>query len=346
MCMKHGLAGVFLLAFSQLGYSQTGGDNTFAFLNVVSSARVASVGGNLISVKDNDLSLGMYNPALLNKSMHNTVSSSYVNYFSDINFGFVNYARHYDSIGTFSASVSYLNYGKFLETTDNGEIINEFTCSDYTLTLGYARQIDTSFSVGVNLKTLYSSYWQYFAWGLALDVGATYHRPDIGFTASALLKNFGFQLQSYTDSNREKLPFEVQVGVSQKLKHAPFRFSLGIENLQKWDLSYVDPTIQPEIDPATGDEIPVPAPGFFNKMFRHVVIGTELVTKNFTVGGGFNFRRRAELSYSEKPGMVGFSFGAGIKIKKIQINYALSSYHLAAKSNHITVAVNLDQFKN
>ena len=335
----------FLLFICLFSKAQTGGTDTYQFLNVVSSARVASVGGNLISVKDNDLSLCMYNPALLNKSMHNTVSSSYVNYFSDINFGFVSYARHYDSIATFSASMSYLNYGNFLETNDIGEIIGEFSVSDYNLTLGASRQIDTNFSVGANLKFLYSNYWQYSSFGVAADFGATYHRPDIGFTASALVKNMGYQLKGYTKSLHEPLPFEVQVAVSQKLKHAPFRFSLAAENLQEWDISYIDPTIQPQIDPATGDEIPVPAPGFFNKLMRHVVIGTELVTKNFVVGGGFNFKRRVELSYTDKPGLVGFSFGAGVKIKKIQISYALSSYHLAAKSNHITIAVNLDQFR-
>lgn len=343
--MKKAIFIISILSFSRFVSAQTGGTDTYQFLNLVNSARVASVGGNLISVKDNDLSLGMYNPALLNKSMHNTFSSSYVNYFSDINFGFLSYARHYDSVATFSATMSYLNYGKFLETNDVGEIIGEFTVSDYVLTLGASREIDTNFSIGANIKFLYSSYWQYFSIGAAVDFGATYHRPDIGFTASAVVKNMGYQLKGYTKSLHEPLPLDVQVAVSQKLKHAPFRFSLAAENLQKWDLSYIDPTIQPQIDPATGDEIPVPEPGFLNKLMRHVVIGSELITKNFTVGAGFNYRRRVELSYSEKRGMVGFSVGAGVKIKKIQINYALSSYHLAAKSNHLTVAINLDQFR-
>lgn len=345
MAMKRISFLVSMLVVSHFGYSQTGGTSTYQALNFVSSARISAVGGNLISVKDNDLSLGMYNPALLNKSMHNSIASGYVNYFSDINFGFVSYARHYDSIATFSASLSYLNYGKFLETTESGEIINEFSVKDYIFALSASRAIDTNFSVGASLKFLYSNYWLYSSSGIALDFGATYSRPDIGFTVSAIAKNLGYMLKSYTKSNHEKLPFEVQVAVSQKLKHAPFRFSFAAENLQKWDISYIDPTIQPQIDPATGDEIPVPEPGFFNKMARHLVIGTELVTKNFVVGAGFNYKRRIELSYSDKRGMVGFSVGAGVRIKKIQVNYALTSYHLAGKSNHITIGFNLDQFK-
>lgn len=325
--------------------AQIGGNASYSFLNLVSSARVGAMGGNLIAVKDNDVSLAMYNPALLNKGMDNSLSFSYVNYFSDINFGYASYAKHIDSIGTFSATFNYLNYGKFEARDETGVKTGDFNVGDYVLTLGAGREIDSNFSIGANLKTIYSGYYLYNSFGMAVDLGGTYSRQDRGFTASLLAKNIGYQFKPYQKGMRESLPFEVQLAVSKKLKHAPFRFSLAMENLQKWDLSYIDPTIKPTIDPSTGKEIPIKAPGFGDKLMRHAVIGAELVTKNFFLGFGFNYKRRKELHVNDHAGIAGFSFGMGLKIKKIQFSYALATYNQSSLSNHITVSFNLNEFR-
>lgn len=325
--------------------AQIGGDRSYSFLNLISSARIGAAGGNLLAVKDHDLSLALYNPSLLNKEMDQSLSFSYVNYFSNINFGFASYAKHIDSIATFSATFHYLSYGRFEERDNIGEKTGEFSIGDYVLTLGAGREIDSNFSVGANFKTIYSGYYLFNSFGIALDISATYQKKSKGFTAAALIRNFGTQLKAYQKGEREKIPLEIQLAVSQKLKHAPFRFSLALENLQKWDLSYVDPTLKPTSDPSTGEIIPVKIPGFGNKLIRHVVVGTELVTKNFFIGFGYNFKRRMELRVRDRSGMSGLSFGLGMKIKKFQISYSLATYNQAGISNHITFAFNLNEFK-
>ncbi|HLC83012.1 MAG TPA: penicillin-binding protein, partial [Bacteroidia bacterium] len=54
--------------------AQTGGNNTYEFLNLPISARVSALGGNLIPVKDNDLNVSLINPSLLSDSMSNNVA--------------------------------------------------------------------------------------------------------------------------------------------------------------------------------------------------------------------------------------------------------------------------------
>jgi hypothetical protein len=345
LSMRHFLS-ILLASFlaASAANAQIGGNTSYAALNLVSSARIASLGGNLIAVKDGDMTLGMYNPALLNKEMDQGAALSYVNYMGDINFGFAGYTKHIDSIATFSATLHYLNYGRFEERSETGEKLGEFSAGDYALTIGAGRQIDSLFSVGANFKMIYSSYYSYNAFALALDMGATFHKASRGFTASFLIKNFGLELDPLYTGSKQKLPFEAQIALSKKLKHAPFRFSLAYENLQQWDISYIDPTLKPTIDPTTGEEIPVEAPGFFNKLGRHMVIGTELVAKNFSIGFGYNFRRRQELKVTDKAGISGFSFGLGMNIKKIRFSYGLASYNRAGISNHITVAININEW--
>src|SRR5690554_7780094 len=55
---------------------RSGGSNTYEFLNLSSSARVAAMGGNQIAVKDDDIFLGIDNPALLNKQMRSEEHTS------------------------------------------------------------------------------------------------------------------------------------------------------------------------------------------------------------------------------------------------------------------------------
>jgi hypothetical protein len=336
------LPGFFFLCLT--AFAQIGGTNGFTFLNLVSSSRVAATGGNLLAADDADVQMGIYNPSLLNKSHHQAFNLSYVNYFGDINFGFAGMGWDIDSVATFAATIHYLNYGTFEERTETGEKLGEFQAGDYVLTLSAGRAIDTNFSVGANLKLLYSSYYNINAAGVAADVAATYKREELGFVAALVFKNVGFIFNNYIDTEQGKLPFEIQLALSKKLEHAPFRFHLALENLQKWDITYVDPTIKPVIDPATGlEQLPEPA-GFGDKFFSHMVFGTELITKNFILGLGYNHKRKSELRYSDRGGVAGFSFGLAMHIKKIQLGYSFASYHLAGKSNHITVGFNLKDF--
>jgi len=303
-------------------------------------------GSSMLSLKENDPSLGLVAPSLLGKHNHQQLSLNYINYVSDINYGFAQYVHHVDSIATFSAAMQFLNYGTFISTDVTGEVLGRFSVGDYALVLGAAKELDTNFSIGSNFKLIYSDMYINQSFGFAFDASASYNSIRKGFSATFLLKNMGMQLKPYYAGNREKLPFEIQLGVTKKLKYAPIRFSALLTNLQQWKLTYLDPTIQAQIDPTTGEEIPLEEPGFLNNALRHLVIGAEfLLGKNFYFGGSFNYKMRQELRYLDKPGIVGFGFGAGMKIKKFQIGYALNKYHLAGAANTITIAMRLSDFK-
>ena len=74
---------LFLLIFNFL-FAQIGGDNTFEFLNLNSSARIAALGGNAIATRTDDVTLVSENPSQLMPSMSKQVGLSFVNYFAGI----------------------------------------------------------------------------------------------------------------------------------------------------------------------------------------------------------------------------------------------------------------------
>lgn len=329
-------------------HAQVGGNNTFEFLNLPISARVAGLGGNVISARDNDLNITLTNPALLTDSMSNNMALSYVNYFADVNYGYLAYAKKVNNIGLFSGGIQYLDYGKFKRTDEFGNILGSFKASDMSINLSYANSVfDSNLVVGVTLKTIYSQMETYYSWGSAVDLGMVYARPAKKFAVGFVIKNVGRQWKPYTVGNYEKLPFEMQIGITKQPKHVPFRFSLTYENLEQWDLTYNDPNNPVNgKDPLTGKVIKQSKFKKYGDQFmRHMVIGGEfIISKNFFLRGGFNYQRRKELSIVERKGMTGFSFGFGFKVYKLHLSYARSSYHLAGASNNFSVSFDINNF--
>ena len=336
------LGGIFI---SCLGQAQLGGTTVFNSLNIPSSARVAAVGGNLIAVNDDDINLAIYNPSLLDSAMTGQAALSYVNYFAKTNFGFASYAKHVENIATFGATVQYFNYGKFDETDVNGDVIGEFNAGDIGLTIGAGIPIDTNYSIGANVKVLYSALESYYSVGAAIDLAATYNNEDRRLTAALVMKNIGYQLVAYNVSDREKLPFEIQLGISKRLKHAPFRFSIIAEFLQQWDLTYVNPNEVAVIDPITGETINQGGFEFGDKLMRHMVFGGEiLLGDNLSAQFGYNYRTRQEMKISNKPGTAGLSWGLGVGIKRFNFSYGNAKFHLAGASHHFTVTTRLSDW--
>ncbi|PCJ23613.1 MAG: hypothetical protein COA97_11385 [Flavobacteriales bacterium] len=339
---------IFLLFSSFISSAQIGGTNTYEFLNIPISARVAALGGSVIAVYDNDPTLALGNPSLLNSKMNGMVTFSYLNYFADINHGFFSYVKDFKKAGTFSAGIRYLDYGTFLEMDEGGNELGNFTAAEYAFVLGWGKNIDSSFSVGANLKPIYSSLYTYSSVGIAFDVSGTYYNKQKGFTASMVIKNIGTQLSPYVEGGeKEPIPFEIQAGISKRFKHVPFRLSVDMIQLQNWNLAYNDSIIATNNNEALTDEEKNERnkTSFLSEGFRHLVFGGEFVpSKSFMLRVGFNYRRRAELAHENKPGLVGFSWGVGFRIKKFHISYGSAKYHLAGPSNHFTVTTNLSEY--
>lgn len=325
-------------------FAQKGGESTYSFLGLTNSARVAALGGEAVSLRDDDINLVFHNPALLTSGMHNNLNLNYVNYFAGVNFGYASYGYHLENVGNFAAGIHYINYGTFERTDEYGENQGTFRASEYALNLVYSRAIiDTFLTVGVNMKPIYSSFESYASFGLAFDVGINYYNPRTYTSLGFVSKNMGLQLSTYTGT-REKLPFELQFGITQGLAHAPFRFSIIYQNLERWDLTYTTEESNDFTNP--GDEAEVGGFDVFgDKLMRHLVFGLEfLLGENVHIDLGYNYKRRQEMKVTAKPGMVGFSWGFGFRISKFHIAYGRSSYHLAGGTNHFSLTTNLSSF--
>ena len=341
--MKHRYYLVFLFCFSLFtANAQIGGESTYQFLELTNSARIAALGGSQIAIYDTtDLNLPYYNPATLHKGMENKVLVNYVNYLSDINYGYASYSKSYDSIGNFAVGMHYINYGDFRESTEFGELTgNHFKAAEYALNLIYSNHYKR-LNYGVNLKPILSSFESYQSFGIAADLGLSFASKSKYTNVALVVRNIGGQITTYYDEGeREKIPLNIQAGISSRLKHAPVIFSLNLQHLNNWDLANPEPK-KPDEEGALSflerDE------SFGKQLMRHIVFGVELLpSENFVLRAGYNYQRRQELKFDERASTVGFSAGFGIKVKRFRLDYGIARYHLAGSSNLFSLSINLN----
>jgi hypothetical protein len=353
--MRFRLFSFLLLTFitSSQVFAQLGGTSTYDFLQLPVSSRAAALGGDFIAVRDGDLSLAAENPSFLDSSVSNHLTLSYIPFFAGINYGYAAFAHTFDSIGplknvgTIALSIKEIDYGTFQYADFGGNEGGTFTAGEYMFQAGYGRPLqDSTFSGGANLKVIYSHLYQYVSWGAALDIGGSYISHNRRFFMGFVIQNIGHQIKDYTPGDNEPLPFDVKFAFAKKLAHAPFRFGITAQHLQKWDLTYLDPADTATVNTLTGQAITHSGLKIFaDKLMRHLVPNLEVVLgKNFSLRFAYNYELRQELELQAKRGLVGLSAGFGIKIYKFQINYALAEYNLAGSSNTFTIGIALDDF--
>jgi hypothetical protein len=338
---------LFVICLSKSLKAQIGGNSNFRFLDIPMTGRAAGIGGNSMSVWGNDINLIHSNPALLNKTMHRQAALNYCNYVSNMNFGYLAYAHHFEKAGTFAASMNFFNYGKFKGYDELGNETNTFRANDYSFNLNYAFHLpeDTSFNIGIGLKTIFSQYEAYSAFANALDFGATYHTKK-DFVISLTAKNVGTVWKNFTTTPGAEmtLPQTVQLGISKKLSKAPIRLIAVYDQLLKWNLRYVSPIdTAGQSNPFSTEETQDSTrfQKFYNKLgkntdnfFRHMVFGADiLLSKNFNVMLGFNYRRQREFGLPEKRGTGGLSFGFNLRIKKVNLTYSYNQMAVGGGSS-------------
>lgn len=324
--------------------AQRGGENVYSFLKLTNAARVAALGGMNVSINDDDLNLVFHNPALLTAGMDRNMNLNYVNYFAGVNYGYASYALQRAGLGNFAGGIHYVDYGAFYRTDEYGNVQGTFRASEYALNLVYSRSlIDSVLSVGVNVKPVFSIYERYTSLGLTADIGALYTLRATNTSVGVVVKNLGLQITSFSGT-REKVPFEIQAGITQALEHAPFRFNIQFQHLERWDLTYEKVNDSPDLF-GSETEVTNRFDQFADNLMRHAIFGVELLLgENFHFDMGYNYKRRQEMKMDSWPGMVGFSWGFGFRVSKFHVAYGRSTYHLAGGTNHFSLTTNLSEF--
>ena len=324
--------------------AQFGGSYTYAYLNMPAGARLSGLSGLNITTYDTDVNLAFQNPAVLNAQMDSRLSLQNAFLPAGILQGAVAYAKNFDGLHTtMGGGLQYRAYGNFEMTDPNGDRIGSFSGSEYALSWGASYGMN-KLHYGVNAKLLYSQLESYNSFGVAADLGAIYVDTTRLLNIALALRNIGTQIKPFTANNYEALPFEIDFGVSKRLRHLPLNLSFTLHDLQTFDIRYDDPNAVQTVNIFGADSTAKEKNYTVDKIAQHLnVAGEFYFGKSLMVRVGYDHMTRHEMSVETRRGLTGFSMGVGIRIKKYSIDYGHEFYSLAGGNNHLGIAVNLNE---
>lgn len=289
----------------------------FSFLRLPVSAHVAALGGDNITIDDDDPTVIFHNPALIANVADKSINLNFMTYMEGAKTASASFIKAWGERATWGVGAQYMDYGSMKETTVDNIEQGTFSAKDIAIAGTFTYLLSDRWSGGVTLRFISSSIGSYNSIGLASDLGLNYFDEERGWSLSAVAKNLGGQVKAYQD-DYEKIPIDLLVGVSKRLEAAPLRFSLTFSRLNRWDTSFI----------------------------QHVAIGADVfLGENIYIAGGYNFRRRDEMKISESSGSsshgAGLSVGAGLTLKRFKLNVAYAKYHVSASSILINATYSL-----
>ena len=289
----------------------------YSFLRLPVSAHVAALGGDNITINDDDPTLIFHNPALIAGVTDKSLNLNYMTYMEGCKTASASFVKSYKERSTWGVSAQYMDYGKMKQTTVENIDQGEFSAKDIALAGTFTYLLGNKVSGGITARFISSTIGSYSSAAVAIDLGINYLNEETGLSLSAVAKNLGGQVKAYHDEF-ERIPLDLQIGITKRLIGSPLRLSATLTRLNNWDQGLI----------------------------KHLAIGGDLLLgTQFYVSAGYNFRRSSEMKINDSEGDsnhgAGVSLGGGIQLQRFKLNVGYAKYHVSASSLLINVTYSL-----
>lgn len=297
---------------------------TFSFLNIPTSARLAALGGVNVSLANRDINFFTNNSATASDTLNGQASINYQIYLADIHQTSVAYQQAFKRTGTLQVAVQHANYGRIISYDASGAELGSFSSAETAMMVGKNFH-SHAFRFGVVAKGIFSNLAGFRASALAVDLGGIFTHPTKNLAVGMAIRNLGFVVSDYSETSESTLPWDVQLGITRKPEHMPFRFSITVFDFTDYD-SF-------ETEGASRSAL--------QKVLRHVNVGAELLlSKNINLLFGYNFRNRQDFKLQEPSGGAGLSLGLCITSKAFELVMSRVSYGPAQATYGFTFIAN------
>jgi hypothetical protein len=300
--------------------------SAFNTLRLPASSHAAALGGQNVTLIEDEPTAGWYNPALYANVSDLSAGLDFMTYAAGSTWMGAHFVKAFGERHTMAVGAQYMNYGKMDETDETGNTLGQFSAKDIVIGAGYSYLLSDRWTGGANLKMMVSNLADYTALAAAVDVGVNYYDDENDLSVSASLQNIGTQLKAYHDGQRTHLPFTLALGFSKGMAHLPVRFHVTMTDVTRWKSSYY---VLPENkDKDKSDKV-----GFGKKALNHFVLGLDILPTDYLyLSVGYNFRRAYELKASGSSHLAGLSAGAGVNVKHFKFGVSYAKYHQASNS--------------
>ena len=314
--MKRAVLATVLLS-SVLHAGAQEGQTVYNFMRLPVSAHAAALGGSGITLIEDDATLIFHNPSLINNISDRTLNLNFMTYMEGTTTASASFIRAAGERGTWGITGQFMSYGTMKETNASGQQTGEFSAKDIALGGSFAYSLSEKFTGGITAKFIASYIGQYNSLGACVDLGINYYNSQGELSVSAVARNLGGQLSAYED-DFERMPLDLQLGVTKRLLGSPLRLSASLVRLNDWEYG----------------------------LGKHIVIGADLIlSPQFYIAAGYNAMRASEMKIAEDDGSsahgAGLSIGAGLQLERLKLHVAYAKYHVSTASLLVNLAYSL-----
>ena len=290
----------------------------YSFLRLPVSAHVAALGGDNITLADDDPTVIFHNPALITGVTDKSINLNFMTYMEGTKTASASFVKTYGERASWGVSGQYMSYGSIKETTVDNQQTGTFSPKDIALAGSFAYLLGNRISGGITARFISSTIGSYSSAAVAVDLGINYLDTERGWSLSAVAKNLGGQVKAY-DDEFERIPLDLQLGVSRQLIGSPLTLHATLSRLNNWDQGFI----------------------------KHLAIGADLrLGETLFIAGGYNFRRSSEMKITEDEDTesnhgAGLSVGGGLQLQRFKLQVAYAKYHVSSSSLLINVTYTL-----
>lgn len=315
--MKKSVFSLLLVLFSVMTNaqeSQTG----YNFLRLPVSAHATALGGYNITIIEDDPSLVFSNPALLASVSDKSVNFNFMTCMEGVSTASAAYNRIIKEKASVAVMAQYMDYGKMKETDENNVQLGEFSARDVAVSGAFSYMLGNRIVGGITAKMIASYIGGYSSYAVGVDLGVNYYDPELEWSVSLVAKNLGGQIKAYNEEY-DKMPLDLQAGVSKTFGVLPFRVSATLVDLNHWDYKFIN----------------------------HLVTGVDILfSQQIYVAAGYNFRRVNEMKIiggeeEESSHGAGLSLGAGLQLERFKLHIGYGKYHVSSSSLLVNLAYTL-----
>ena len=295
----------------------TGESDRLQFHATTRQRHAAALGGSGITLIEDDATLIFHNPSLINNISDRTLNLNFMTYMEGATTASASFIRAAGERGTWGITGQFMSYGTMKETNASGQQTGEFSAKDIALGGSFAYSLSEQFTGGITAKFIASYIGQYNSLGACVDLGINYYNSQGELSVSAVARNLGGQLSAYED-DFERMPLDLQLGVTKRLLGSPLRLSASLVRLNDWQYG----------------------------LGKHIVIGADLIlSPQFYIAAGYNAMRASEMKIAEDDGSsahgAGLSIGAGLQLERLKLHVAYAKYHVSTASLLVNLAYSL-----
>ena len=189
--MKKSLITSLLLLLALTSWAQDG-QEVFNFLRLPVSAHAAALGGENVSLTDDDASLVFHNPSLINQVTDRTLNLNMMTYMQGTLTGSASFVRAVGDRGTWGVQGRFISYGEMKETTSNNVQTGTFSAKDLALGGTFAYGLTEHISGGITAKLAASYIGNYNSLAAAVDLGLNFYDPETEWSIGAVARS-GFE---------------------------------------------------------------------------------------------------------------------------------------------------------